>query len=465
MDRQQEFMNIMKELESMPPRLDYVENRALAKLKTNRFHRMLAVPAGSIAAFLLMFTFIVNIFPGVARACEGVPLLQQLAQAVAFSPSMSEAVENQYLQPIEMAQTDKGITVRVEYVIVDQKQLDIFYSLDSWEYDTLHGFPQILAADGSNLEGYSLSYGDYGKENGELRYLTVDFMEGDMPDSLQLVMKVHALDGSNREEPTSVEDTMLNEHVYEEPDYVCECEFSLVFDPYFTVQGETIQLNQTFELDDQTLILESAEVYPTHMRINFNDIEDNTVWLKELCFYLENGKGERFGEIKNGISATGSPDSPMMASHRLESSFFSESEELTLHITGVTWLDKDWERMKLDLISKQAERLPQGVEFVAAEKHEEGWILTFSALEYEENAHYQLWSQKYYDEQGNEYDIDSWSSGSGSYWDEKSQQHIETPGAFCEEIPLKGYQEDTVYLSPQFSRKVELNIPVEISIK
>lgn len=464
MNRKHEYLDIMKELETPPLGLEYVEQRILARARTRRIHRFFALPAGSLLGFLVAFTLLVNVMPGVAQACEGIPLLEQLAQVVAFLPSMSEAVENEYVQPIELAQTSNGITVRVEYVIVDQKQLAIFYSLDSWEYDMLHGFPQILAADGSNLEGYSLSYGDYGKENGELRYLTVDFMDGDMPDSLQLVMKVQALDEETRTEE-AVEDSMLSEHVYEEPEYVCECEFNLVFDPGFTTQGETILLNQAFELDGQTLILDSAEIYPTHMRVNFKDIEENTVWLKELSFYLENEQGKRFEEIKNGITATGSPDSPMMPSHRLESTFFSDSEELILHITGVTWLDKNQERIQLDLAKKQADQLPQGVKFISAKQYDDGWILAFTAKEYEENSHYQIWGSRYYDEAGAQYSIDSWSNGSGGYWDEEIQEHIETPGAFCEEIPLKGYQEDIVYLSPQFSRKVELNVPVEISIK
>jgi hypothetical protein len=465
MNRKHEYLDIMKELETPPLGLEYVEQRVLVRARTRRIHRFLALPAGSLLGFLVAFTLLVNVMPGVAQACEGIPLLEQLAQVVAFSPSMSEAVENEYIQPIELAQTSNGITVRVEYVIVDQKQLDIFYSLDSWEYETLRGTPGILAADGSELEGYSLSYGDYGKENGELRYLTADFMDGDMPDSIQLVMKVQVMDEETRTEEISVEDSMLSEHDYAEPGYICECEFNLVLDPDFTAQGETILLSQVFELDGQTLMLDSAEIYPTHMRVNFKDVEDNTAWLKELSFYLENEQGKRFGEIKNGITATGSPDSPMMASHRLESAFFSDSEKLTLHITGVTWLDKDQERIKLDLAKKQADQLPQGVKFLSAKQYEDGWILVFSAKEYEENSSYQIWGSRYYDEAGAEYSIDSWSSGSGGYWDEEIQEHIETPGAFCEEIPLKGYQEDTVYLSPQFSRKVELNVPVEISIK
>ena len=54
----------------------------------------------------------------------------ELAQAVAWSPSLSAAVENDYVQPIGQSQTVNGVTATVEYVIVDRKQLSIFYTLD-----------------------------------------------------------------------------------------------------------------------------------------------------------------------------------------------------------------------------------------------------------------------------------------------------------------------------------------------
>lgn len=464
MNRNEEYLTLMSELEKTPIELEYAEKRAEARLRKKHRHKFIFLPIGSTAALIVAFTLLVNLFPTFAYACGRVPLIKELAKVVAFSPSLSAAVENQYVQPIEKEQTINGITARIEYVIVDQKQLNIFYTLDSDVYTELYFFPQIKSADGTEPGGFCISSGDPNIPNGELNHIQVDYADRDMPDGLFLIMKVYDNSRYRGEAPVRVEDSMLSDKEHKEPEIISEFTFLLEFDPYYTAQGENIKLNNSFNLDGQTITLEDAEIYPTHIRFNFDDKQDNTAWLKSLSFYLENEKGKRFEKITNGITATGSQDSPMMVSHRLESSFFSSSKELTLHITGVEWLDKDMKRVKLDLANVKAERLPQGVTFNKAERIGKDWILTFTAVQYKENATYQLWNQDYYDEQGKEYMFNSWSSFVG-HWDEKAQKYIDHSEVFSVEIPLKDYPYDKVYMCPAFSRMVKLPEPVVIKIK
>lgn len=464
MNRNDEYLILMNELENTPIQLEYAEKRAEAKLKTQYRRRFFIAPLSSVVILLIVFTILVNIFPTFAYACGRIPIIKELTKLVAFSTSLSAAVENQFVQPIEQEQTINGITAKIKYVIVDQKQLNIFYSLDSDIYTALESMPEIKAADGTPLEGYSISSGGYGKPNGELKLITVNFVDKDMPGSMLLTLKVRDIGIFPREAIVTKEDSMLTDNEYKEPDFINEFIFPLEFDPYYTAQGENIMLNQSFELDGQTIILEDAEIYPTHIRLNFSDKEDNTAWLKSLSFYLENEKGKRFEKITNGITATGSPDSPMMVSHRLESPFFSNSRELTLYITGVEWLDKDMKKVKLDLTNVTAERLPQGVTFEKSERNGNEWVLTFAALQYKKDTTYQLWNNNYYDELGKEHSFNSWTSSSG-YWDEEADKYIETPGVFRDKISLKDYPYDTVYMSPAFSRRIELPEPVVIKIK
>ncbi|WP_428867110.1 DUF4179 domain-containing protein [Clostridium sediminicola] len=437
--------------------------RVEAKLKTEQRRRIFTLSGTSVASFLIAFILLVNCFPTFAYACGRIPLIKELAQLVAFSPSLSAAVENEYVQPIEIELTQNGITARIEYVIVDQKELDIFYSLDSDQYTAMDATPEIRAADGSALEGYCISSGNCDTTNGELNHITVTFVEEDMPDNMVLTLQVN--DNGTWEDTAIVEDEMLEEDEYKQPDYISEFTFSLEFDPYYTAQGEELTLNHKFKIDGQILSLETAEIYPTHIRLNFLDNEDNSAWLKSLEFYIENEKGQRFDKIANGITATGSVDSPMMRSHHLESSFFSKSQSLTLHITGATWLDKDMETVKLDLTKLNAEKLPKGVTFANAERKGNDWLLTFEAKEEAENSSYQIWNQEYYDEQGNKYDYNRWSTHNGSSWDKNKQQFVEKPGIFQVEITLKNYSFDTVYMSPSYSRKVEFTDSIDIDVK
>lgn len=467
MTRNEEYAALLTELENTPPELEYSVTRAKARAKKSRhFRRFLTIPASSIAVFFMAFVAMVNLSTPFAMACGRIPLIRELAAAVAFSPSLSAAVEKEFVQPIEQEQSVNGITMRVEYVIVDQKQVNIFYSLQSEIYSAMNAAPSISRLDGAPLEGYGISTGNPQAENGELRFFVVDFINSDVPDRIHLSVRVNDNGSYTKEAPyVSVEDDLFRPSEDLEPDYIATFEFDLSFDPYFTTQGETITLNQDFILDGQHLTVTTVEIYPTHMRLNLKDDANNTAWLQSISFYFENEKGKRFKPISNGVSATGSYDSRMMASHRLESSFFSQSKHLTLYITDVVWLDKDMERVKVDLAHGTAETLPEGVTLEKAIRKNGGWELTFAGTEREKDHSYQLFGQTYYDEAGREYRYNSWSSGDTGYYDEGLKKYVETPGVFRVRFALVDYPYDTVYLSPSFSRVTTLSEAVVIEIQ
>jgi hypothetical protein len=412
-----------------------------------------------------VFVLLVNVSMPFAKACGRVPLLRELAAAVAFSPSLSAAVENEYVQPIGLERSDNGIIMRVEHVIVDQKQLNIFYTLQSQEYFHMDATPSVSGSDGAPLAGYGLSSGGFGAENGALRQFTLDFIDGDMPGELLFTCKVNDNGSDTRTGPEPVRDDILFASAeYAEPDFIAAFTFTLRFDPAYTQQGETIALNQDFVLDGQRLTATSVDIYPTHLRLNLTDDAGNTAWLRALSFYIENEKGKRFEAIANGITATGSTDSPMMTSFRLESAFFSKSKSLTLYITESVWLDKDMERVRVDLASGVADALPEGVELVQSVRKYGSWQLTFSGLAYEENSSYQILMNAYYDEAGKEYSCNSWSTVSG-YTDEKTGTYIEPPDMFFVEFALRDYPYDTVYFTFAFSRRVTPDTPAALTVK
>ena len=134
MDRANEYQLLLEELEQTPSALADSTRRALHRQKRRR---AVQSALASVCAVLVAFVVLVNTFPSFAYACGRVPLLRDLAQAVALSPSLSAAVENQYVQPIEKEQSAGEVTARVEYVIVDQKQVNILHVMSKI---MTHGF-------------------------------------------------------------------------------------------------------------------------------------------------------------------------------------------------------------------------------------------------------------------------------------------------------------------------------------
>jgi hypothetical protein len=107
-----------------------------------------------------------------------------------MSPSLSAAVENEYVQPMRLEQTANGITAKIEYVIVDQKQLNVFYTLNSEIYSSMDATPDVMGADDSYLSACSVYSGGSIVKNGELHKITVDFPTGTMPDTVKLRLKI-----------------------------------------------------------------------------------------------------------------------------------------------------------------------------------------------------------------------------------------------------------------------------------
>ena len=453
MNRNEEYKVLLAELEQTPEELENTVQNALKRKRTlQKKRRALGISCGSLAACFVCFVLMVNLSVPFARACGNIPVLRELAMAVSWSPSLSAAVENEYVQPIGQSQTVNGITATIEYVIVDQKQLHIFFTLNADGYDNLiAGMPRYEPEQVCSTIGCG-----WNQPPGTVLEFTLDYGDNNVPNGFTITFGVTTYvepDWSEEAPVKSCEDEMLEPVEEEDPDYLAEFTFDLEFDPEFTARGEMVSVNQTFDLDGQSLTVTEVEVYPTHVRVNVADDPANTAWLKGLEFYLENEDGERFEPIFNGISATGGEDSPAYVSFRLESPYFADSEHLTLHITGAEWLDKDMERIRVDLAGRTAERLPEGVTFQSAEKRDGGWILTFRVKQREEHHSFQVWNSTFYDEEGKQYETSR--RGTTAY----------DSGCFEEMLPLPGYQEDVVWLQPTYSRTTAETIPITIPIK
>ena len=459
MKRLEEYNELLQELDIYNKDLETSLERASQRYRRrNRYIHSL----GSSLTVIILFVFLVNVSAPVAEACSKIPVLRELAAAVTFSPSLSDAVDNDYVQPLGLIQRDGEVEATIAYLIVDQKQVNVFFSLDSDVYTEMNAHPIVKSADGTSTTPCSYSINGWDKENGELNCITIDFMEEDVPESLILKLDIMDYGTPSGEEPVPVSENVYDAYFEdhegpEEEDYIAHFEFILEFDPEFTEQGQIFTVNQDVELYGQMITIEKVEIYPTHMRVDISDVPENTAWLKALHFYVETENRQRFDMVGNGITAVGSTDddTKSMVSFRADSAYFYDAKKLNLVITGAEWLRKDMEKVYVNLKTGKTDELPENVSFAYAKKHENGWILAMQAPKRKEDHTYQVLYNTFYDMDGNEYEINSWSSG------------METPdeGYFIEEVPLKDYHEDEVWVCPTFSYVWVSEDPISIQIK
>ena len=430
MTRMEEYQALRQELETTPEAMETVADRALAREKACRKKkRIWGVPAGSLAACFALFLLLVNCFPTFAAACEGLPVLGELAEALQFDKSLRLAVENEYVQPLGLSQTENGITARVEYLIVDQKNVNVFF--------------RFYASDGRSLRaGYrantpgcvSVMENLDSLEDGALRHIGI-MATDELPDTLELTL--FAYDGAYGS--------------YKDGDLAAEFHFSIEYDPNFTAQGEVIPVGTAFTLEGQTLIVDRAEIYPTHMRLIIQEAGENTAALASLDFYLTDDRGRtydagagclvRMGAVENGENC-----------YLVESPWFQNGKRYTLHIRGAQFLSKDRPPVRVNLRTKTAEGLPDGVSLKDIQRQSDVWVISFGLTPLpEELAHFSTqFTSDYRSEDGTQ---------------EGYTGHGVRADGTEEYLTLESdYPEDVVYLFLSHDRTVFLPQPLDIPI-
>jgi len=372
----EEYRALLSQLEESgtPPALEGTVTRAITRAHRKRERRWrsgLLSLGGAAAAFALA----VNLSLPFAMACRGVPVLKNLAAAVALSPSLKAAVENDYVQPLGDRVTVNGVTLTLDYAIADRRQVNLFYHVEG-EFAALYASPSFRSPQGEELADVSILGGMYRHEPGALRSVTLNFHgREDAPEALQFVLRVEKVareDGGDTQsapmddsqEPTSGEGVVL-----------FEIPIQLSLDPAMIVQGEVYPLEQWIDLEGQRFLLHQVEIFPSFLQLELEAHPDNTAWLKGLTFYAQDDRGRRTEAITNGITGLWDPDTPGMESFRCESSFFWDSKSLTLHLTTADWLDKEEQSVTVDLDGTVVEgTLPPGVRYVGGARGADGRV-------------------------------------------------------------------------------------------
>ena len=325
MNRKEEFESMLRELDQAVPGLETSLERALQR-KRKREKRSLCSAAG-VALCMAAFVLAVNFCTPVAYACANVPVLRELAAAVTFSRSLAAAVEEEYVQPVGLVQSEGDITAQVEYLIVDRKQINVLYRLNSDKYEKIAIDPVVLSLDAEAPLGCMYGHAKMEEESGDLRCLRIFFTDSDVPECLRVKLNVYA-----GEEVWPIEGG-------QNADFLAAFDFLLEIDPTFGATGKVVPVNETVIMGDRTVTVTDVEIYPTHMRVNVKGEKANTELLTELGFHIETGDGRKFEVVSDGLASTYYEDS-LTLSLLLESPYFYEAEQLELVITDVVGQDK-----------------------------------------------------------------------------------------------------------------------------
>ena len=452
MNRNDEFLALKEELEQTPPELEGTVWRAQARARRRRTANWVLRPLGTIAAAFALFVGLVNLSAPFAYAVSGIPVLGDLAAAVDWSGSLSRAVKHGYAQTVGQSRTGDGFTAVVEYLIVDRQQVHIFYSVRP--DDPERPF-EAVGFQMPNAEGCGLSW-EFA--DSELRHLTADFPQGNVPGHLTLVMEIApAAPGSvgheDNEPPKDTLGTAPEPDARPAPEDIQTVTFELELDTEHMEQMDLIPVERWVELDGQRIFVDRLEVSPTTARLILANDPDNGLILTGLNFYLTGDWGRRY-ELESGI--TGLFDATGFSyDNRVSSPWFDHPKHLTLRITGAEWLDPENDTVTVDLKSGAAEGLPEGVRYLGQSAEGDSRTLNFEVPLLPSGGAGKLFSSFFTDGAGNEYE--STGNSSSSYEDR---------GIYVESFYLSDdFHGDRAVLTLYQTQWGSFEVPVDVELR
>ncbi len=138
------------------------------------------------------FVFTVNTSPRFAVACGRIYLLRELALAVSFSDTLDDAIKNANLQLMNLKDTDNGIIMNIEYLIVNKNKINITYNYESKKYTDLDvdfvlqdGLDNELDENDIKLDNKKI-YQLNDEENKNRYQLNIEFLKSKLPLMLNL---------------------------------------------------------------------------------------------------------------------------------------------------------------------------------------------------------------------------------------------------------------------------------------
>ena len=434
MNRREEYWTLISELKEEPAALEPSVQRAVKRGKRSRWVRPLSA-FGSLAGICAAFVLMVNTAPAFALACGDIPVLKEIAAAVAWSPSLKQAIVHDYVQYVGQRQTADGVTVTLESVIADAQQMVVFYRVEGVE--DWHSIScNLKDKDGNDLEEYSVTSGS-SKE--ELNTFEIHFKDSTPPQDLILETQLRLTDQLGQE---GVHSNFI---------------FTLHLNPDKTAQTITLPVNQWVEVDGQRLLVDRLELSPTKTALYLDDDSGNTAWLHRLEFHFTDAEGNRYDQTDSAISATGRADSDGFYTYYHQSLYYlKDLEGLTLHITGADWLDKENHTIEVDLTTGQADWLPEYMQalMVKEENYVGGEVQ--KTLEITSTAPNLCLKYTYYDPEGGEHHFNG-GSMRGGYTDDQGVFH---PHQFY--YTLEDYPFDQVTVDLDYTHTSHVDVSVEI---
>ncbi|MFE8702954.1 DUF4179 domain-containing protein [Cytobacillus sp. FJAT-54145] len=425
-EKEEKFLNERKnQLDQIeiPSRIDDYILSGLRKGKKNRTSKTGYWKKASllVACLLLFLVGSIRFSPTVAAQMGKVPIFEGLVKLITMDKGLKLALENDFIRPIGVFDEHDGIKFTIDALMADESRILLFYTMEndgSVKEDVFINGIEFTDENDHPLRNYGVSYGSSNFEStwvSEEGVIDISMQEGaSFPETIYAKVKLARAAG---EESTS--DQRHSAEVISTWNMKVPIDKNL-----FTGLKEVHELNETVEIGGQKFTFKEMVIHPTRIGLEVEYDPDNTKKIFQFDdIMLVDEKGESFGTINNGVSASHIDENRVIL--YFQSNYFSKPENIYIKGTSVRALEKKSLHVEVDLEQGKLLNLPdERLTFKGVRKSTEGLVLDFNLKitdPSDKDRHFDLFSSTYKDASQKEYFSNS--SGSSSDGDTQYQQY------------------------------------------
>lgn len=329
-----------KQLESLkgaftefPIPTDRLDEAIIAGIKQGKQQRTKGIlwkRSSLVAALLLiLFTSFIRVSDTFAAYVTKIPGMEKFVELVRYDKGLSDAVEHEYMQSYEglVAEHD-GLKMTIDSFIVDEKQMFVFYTLESTA-DHRHVWTDSISvtdADGNEVLA-AISYGGEQENLQEVKQPVLhrmDFLFNEPLNVDELHVTMRFKEGEN--------------HVGKS--LAGEWKIPIQIDQVKIAEKKVFDVNEIVEVEGQKIIVKQVTIYPTRVAVLVAYDSNNSKEIFDIeDIRLVNERGEARTIISDGVtwSNVGEHEREFF----LQSNYFNESEQLYLRFNKIRALNKD----------------------------------------------------------------------------------------------------------------------------